>query len=1117
MQELQTDTYIEKCFVKKCQELKDGTKYIAQWESDKKIFCSYTEITGFDFQHYSMHDQSHSVAILNNIMKVVGRERIDMLSASDLWLLLVCAYSHDIGMSVTYEELCVIWESNEFTQFIKSKLEAGATDLKKAAMIYDKMDQLVHGRHGLLGLFTDVDKKGNATDNKKENQKEIESFEIEIDEIFEKKTWPIVIERYIMMLYTDYIRKKHPEKSQKFMQNYGKKADYDVPARMYGIAGEVNLMHGKDFQDIFASLHKTEEGFEDNHMHPQFAAAMLRLGDLLDMDSNRFNIRMIKHMGIIPSDSMLHMEKHKSMSHLAYTEEAIEAEAMSDDLEVCRVTNQWFQWLDQEVKDLICCWNQITPTELYGNRLGKCSLKIYYKDEVFDSSKENKVAVDPVRVNEMLIGNNIYKSRLDFIREYLQNALDASKMQLWLQLKEQKEIWKEHTIDSVTPYDIAKNWYEQYAVEVEADIDWQKQSIRLTFQDHGIGMEKDCVKALSNVAGDSWRKRSLYAEEIPQMPPWLRPTGGFGIGVQSAFMMADVVEFVTRAETETNGRFIRMESSHRGGLISEYTDKNAKRGTKATIEVTILDFFDAVMKDESLDLENLEGNLFDKNEISKVVLKILEDYLKGTAKYSLFPIKIKCRDGSERSIRMEWSHEFDRETEIVLEEEKVELEIAGNKWNIKYAVTETQIIVWDYDYGRMIVCTVDMEGENRCYYKGVLISDECISTADNYSMEIIYFGKSVADYLTVNRDGFQASKKDFFVEELKKCRRLYTSLLVYRLNKCEKSRVFVEMAQNVLVLYGLKEIKLTKKQYGKILSVAPKEITVWRINAGAFEEVSEKDLFEKDWINSGIWVGDMRKFPFVFYCDCEEPKDDSYIQLKQIENTLLKQTKCLAKGETPESFDYEIEENICWNLLNSTQYIITEENVCKLLEQYKTLHSHMNIYDGERFDMRIVCLGKSVNADKKNTKMKGLDIRQFVSEKMKGIMETETFPIVLGSTGTKNGKNAELWVSKIFPNARFYSLDEDCIQGWEQRADMSYFILPITSQTWSYLDGEYNTNGELPKVKYDANVKCEEDLNFFINWVHKYQISKTKLKRFEIKERYLNLLDSVYNWYFKDR
>ena len=76
---------------------------------------------------------SHSINILNYIELLIGRNRVKLLSASDLWLLLETAYFHDIGMALTYEEMSKIWKSQEFRAYLQKVLEGNDSDLAEAA------------------------------------------------------------------------------------------------------------------------------------------------------------------------------------------------------------------------------------------------------------------------------------------------------------------------------------------------------------------------------------------------------------------------------------------------------------------------------------------------------------------------------------------------------------------------------------------------------------------------------------------------------------------------------------------------------------------------------------------------------------------------------------------------------------------------------------------------------------------------------------------------------------------------------------------------------------------------------------------------------------------------
>lgn len=88
----------------------------AQWNYDKKIIPTALSTISTLFPHYSLHDESHSITIINNIVRILGKNNIEKLSSIDIWLLLEASYKHDIGMIAEAEELKEILVSNHARQ-----------------------------------------------------------------------------------------------------------------------------------------------------------------------------------------------------------------------------------------------------------------------------------------------------------------------------------------------------------------------------------------------------------------------------------------------------------------------------------------------------------------------------------------------------------------------------------------------------------------------------------------------------------------------------------------------------------------------------------------------------------------------------------------------------------------------------------------------------------------------------------------------------------------------------------------------------------------------------------------------------------------------------------------
>ena len=92
---------IEELLFEKTKDLNDGQIYADQWKFAKSYLPQVLETISHIFPHYSLHNATHSEAIINNIIRILGTDSIKKLSIVDLWLILAAAYYHDCGMAVT--------------------------------------------------------------------------------------------------------------------------------------------------------------------------------------------------------------------------------------------------------------------------------------------------------------------------------------------------------------------------------------------------------------------------------------------------------------------------------------------------------------------------------------------------------------------------------------------------------------------------------------------------------------------------------------------------------------------------------------------------------------------------------------------------------------------------------------------------------------------------------------------------------------------------------------------------------------------------------------------------------------------------------------------------------
>lgn len=100
------------------------------WYQNKKWLTTLLETTIIAYTNYSRHDASHAESVIHNIERILGEERIRMLSPTDCFLLLHVAYIHDIGMYITAEDRRNMVISNKFDELL-DRLERSTDAIQK--------------------------------------------------------------------------------------------------------------------------------------------------------------------------------------------------------------------------------------------------------------------------------------------------------------------------------------------------------------------------------------------------------------------------------------------------------------------------------------------------------------------------------------------------------------------------------------------------------------------------------------------------------------------------------------------------------------------------------------------------------------------------------------------------------------------------------------------------------------------------------------------------------------------------------------------------------------------------------------------------------------------------
>lgn len=673
-------TFLEQQFYDKAKD----TEYqilADQWGFDKKLVNDALKNVGNIFPHYSLHDESHSNTILNNITNTLGEDAIKELSVTDLWLILESAYCHDLGMVVTADMIDKALKDENF-----SLLDFHSTILADVSNPLHEYAECFEQKDGHL-LYKDP-------------KFSVDSYNA------------------VKYLLSGYFRKFHASNAKKAVTDPVKNLSMHspriiIPRRLFTVLGEICAAHGEDF-DFVMKLNRVENGLGSDMAHPRFVACMLRIGDLLDIDDNRFSEMALRtmHKTRMPKDSLNHYDKHHSIRHLRIDNRHIEASATCPNPQVAKVTKEWFDWIADEFNQQTSHWNDIKPhkQDCYLPTIGDLSVDIegYYN---FDSKQMPQFTINTGKALELLQGNNLYDNIWDSIREVLQNAVDSTLIRYYKGKKDEK---------GELPSDELKQEYldELESFPIEVNLEKGGDGIyTLTIKDKGMGLKRDHLKFLSNTGNSS---NNLEKKKIvEEMPEWLKPSGTFGIGFQSVYLLTDKVDILTKDYLTDECYALEMHKPSSGmrGDIYVKKVKAEERLHHSGLELKI-----KLNSDKVIEIDKEKVDVFNAVESASRIENSISREVEKYGEISLVPIKYNGKEIERRETLY-----YDKENGIEL------LEVSAG---------------W---------------GGNNLYYRNAKIDYNASICSLDVSANILK-GKA-SDMLGISRDKL----KDEYEEEIEKC------------------------------------------------------------------------------------------------------------------------------------------------------------------------------------------------------------------------------------------------------------------------------------------------------------------------------------------------------------
>ncbi|KAA0938967.1 histidine kinase [Psychrobacter sp. ANT_H59] len=590
---------------KKTEEDSNTRILMSQWEFDEKLVGKSLENVGSYYPHFSSHNESHSQQILVNIERLLG-SNIDKLTATDTWLILEAAYWHDIGMLFNADEVRDVIENEHFKDYVEELANNNVQDLHEFAKVWHN-----DGWEAAL-VHYDNPYKG--------------------------------VEKYRQMV-AEWYRKGHAKNSNDVVLKPFEKLNISsprtelLPNRIYRYLAQICLSHGKSFNYVMKDLPFRQTGMGTEDCHPRFVACLLRLGDLFDIDDNRFCPVMARQVGNMPSFSETHKHKHQAIREFQLDNETVSVTAICSTEMAYIECRNWFDWIKEEIQNQMSQWKNIVPSRDFGLLPTINKLDVEMDDsKVLLDGKPMKFALDEKNVIDLLQGNNLYHGVDDVVRELIQNAIDATLMRVWIDSRDNKS--RRNTLEQGNPYDSeVREIFDNYSIIVSLDfIETTKnyENIwKLCIEDSGIGISLKDLKYMQYMGGSD--KNLEKKKIINSMPQWMKPSGAFGIGMHSVFLLSrknpeqyQHLRFLTKSIVSNESIEVKLNSplsKDNGYCFISQLDQNSKYipyGTRTELFLkTELSFSSDLVTNISKEANALLTEL--KNSISNIFINSIPD------------------------------------------------------------------------------------------------------------------------------------------------------------------------------------------------------------------------------------------------------------------------------------------------------------------------------------------------------------------------------------------------------------------------------------------------------------------------------------------------------------
>lgn len=487
---------------------------------------------------YTLHDSEHSFRVLRLMEKIIDNSVLDNMSIPELYLLILSAFIHDIGMAANEQSIqswYKIWDKDPILDNAKQEEEYALFRRFSLSRpnVMEEIDHLqLNGQNSSASLL-----KG--------------------------------------YLISEYIRQTHSQRAKEIInEKWNGKVKYLNSDLTLELA-DICFSHSEEA----TSLGRLEKDYlcgEGEVICLPLIGILLRLADILDFDAKRTPDILYSHLVVKHPVSIKEWNKHRAVEAWKIDKESIVYHAKCEHPAIEATIHQFCDLIDRE---LSVCNNIMIELNRYNNGIGRNievifpiqvnREKIITKRDLFGNPlyiyQETKFTLSKKQVVELLMGTKLYGKSEVALRELIQNSIDACLLRKDMEL----------------------NWQNNFEPWIEVKYLTDDEGDYLVVDDNGVGMDQYIIDNYYSQIGSSFYKSSDFFDLKVQSNSEFTPTSRFGIGILSCFMVADSMNVDTRKvyEAHDSSEPINITIEGQESIFWVKEGKRKKPGTTTTLRL----------------------------------------------------------------------------------------------------------------------------------------------------------------------------------------------------------------------------------------------------------------------------------------------------------------------------------------------------------------------------------------------------------------------------------------------------------------------------------------------------------------------------------------------------